>query len=393
LEGAITQDFSGQQVGEILKRKKATIKQARHWPPIVMMRSWYWSQFLEKRDYITAAPAAYSNRTEEQTMEASPAMLRTVDRLEITILMDNSIDGLLPDTEEIQRQARRPSTLPWGERQSLIAEHGFSALVRVHTAGHESTLLFDAGVSTHGLMHNMDVLEIDPQDLQGIILSHGHLDHTQGLLGLFERVQTKRLPIVLHPDALLNRKAVYPDGKEFQMPALDRRRLEQQGAEIIEARGPSYLAEGLVLVTGEIPRTTDFEQGMPIQYAEIDGAWQADPLVHDDQALVFHVQNKGLVVLTGCSHAGAINIIRYAQELTGIKTIYALLGGLHLSGRLFEARIPPTVEALRAMAPRLIIPGHCTGWEATHLLARELPEAFVQSSVGTCIVIEGGTAV
>jgi 7,8-dihydropterin-6-yl-methyl-4-(beta-D-ribofuranosyl)aminobenzene 5'-phosphate synthase len=325
-------------------------------------------------------------------MEATPAMLKTVDRLEITILLDNSIDILLPGTDEVQRMARRPST-SWGKGQELIAEHGFAALVRVHSADYDATLLYDTGLSTHGLIHNMDVLEVDPLDLHCLILSHGHFDHTQGLLGLIERMQTQRLPIILHPDAFLNRKVVFPDGKESELPTLDRRLLEQEGAEFIETRGPSYVAEELVLVTGEIPRTTDFEQGMPTQYAEIDNTWQPDPLVHDDQALVFHVQNKGLVVLAGCSHSGAINIIRYAQELTGIETIYALLGGLHLSGRLFEARIPPTVEALQAIAPRLIIPGHCTGWEATHLLARELPEAFVQSSVGTCIVIEGGTAV
>lgn len=323
-------------------------------------------------------------------MEVIPAMLKTVDRLEITILLDNSIDALLPNTDEIQRMAWRPSA-PWGKGQALIAEHGFAVLVRVHSADYTATLLFDTGLSTHGLIHNMDVLEVDPLDLHSIILSHGHMDHTQGLLRLIERMQTQRLPILLHPEALLNRKAVFPDGQESQLPALDRHMLEQGGAEFIEARGPSFVAEGLVLVTGEVPRITDFEQGIPIQYAEIDGAWQPDPLTHDDQALVFHVQNKGLVVLTGCSHAGAINIIRYAQELTGIETIYALLGGLHLSGRLFEARISPTVKALRAIAPRLIIPGHCTGWEATHLLARELPEAFVQSSVGTCIVIESGT--
>jgi 7,8-dihydropterin-6-yl-methyl-4-(beta-D-ribofuranosyl)aminobenzene 5'-phosphate synthase len=325
-------------------------------------------------------------------MEAIPAMLKTVDRLEITILLDNSIDALLASTEEVQRQARRPSTLPWGKRQELTAEHGFAALVRVHTAEHEATLLYDTGISTHGLIHNMDVLEVDPRDLHCIVLSHGHMDHTQGLLGLLERIQMQRLPILLHPDALLNRKAVQPDGQEFQHPALDRRLLEQGGAEFIEARGPSYVAEGLVLITGEIPRITDFEQGIPNQYAEIDGTWEPDPITHDDQALVVHVQNKGLVILTGCSHAGAINIIRYAQKLTGAQTIYAVLGGLHLSGRLFESRIPPTVEALRTIAPRLIIPGHCTGWGATHMLARELPEAFVQSSVGTRLVIEGDTA-
>jgi 7,8-dihydropterin-6-yl-methyl-4-(beta-D-ribofuranosyl)aminobenzene 5'-phosphate synthase len=132
-------------------------------------------------------------------------------------------------------------------------------------------------------------------------------------------------------------------------------------------------------------------EGFPIHFSKINGAWQSDPLIHDDQALVVNVRDKGLVVLTGCGHAGAINSIRYAQKLTGIDTIYALLGGLHLSGGIFEPIIPPTINELKAIGPRLIMPGHCTGWKATHAFARELPEAFVQSSVGTRLVIESGS--
>ena len=321
-------------------------------------------------------------------MDATPVTLQAVDRLEITVLVDNSIDVFLPGTEEVQR-APLPAELPWGERQALIAEHGYAALVRVRAGERSATLLFDAGISTHGLTHNMDVLEVRPLDVHSIILSHGHADHTQGLVGLLKRVGQRRMPILLHPDAFLNRKVIFPDGHEATTPAPNRRLLEQEGVEFIEARGPSYLVEGLVLVTGQIHRSTDFEQGFPIHYAEINGTWQPDPLIHDDQALVVHVRDKGLVVLTGCGHAGVINTLRYARALTGIETIYALLGGLHLTGRLFEPIIPPTVAALKAMAPHLIMPGHCTGWKATHQLARELADAYVPSSVGTRLVITG----
>jgi len=322
-------------------------------------------------------------------MDATPVTLQAVDRLEITVLVDNSIDVFLPGTEEVQR-APLPADLPWGERQALIAEHGYGALVRVQAGERSATLLFDAGISPHGLMHNMDVLEVRPLDVHSIILSHGHVDHTQGLVGLLKRMGQRRMPILLHPDAFLNRTVIFPDGHEATTPAPNRRLLEQEGVEFIEARGPSYLVEGLILVTGQIHRSTDFEQGFPIHYAEINGTWRPDPLIHDDQALVVHVRDKGLVVLTGCGHAGAINTLRYAQALTGIETIYALLGGLHLTGRLFEPIIPPTVTALKAMAPHLIMPGHCTGWKATHQLARELADAYVPSSVGTRLVIEGG---
>jgi 7,8-dihydropterin-6-yl-methyl-4-(beta-D-ribofuranosyl)aminobenzene 5'-phosphate synthase len=318
------------------------------------------------------------------------AELKPVDRLEITILVDNSIDVFLPSTDEIRR-AQIPSDLPWGERKALLSEHGYSALVTVRTGDRSASLLFDAGVSTNALIHNMDVLEIRPQQLHSIVLSHGHVDHTQGLLGLIKRLGNRRMPILLHPDAFLNRKVILPDKHELHSPAPNRRLLEQENVEFIEERGCSYLLEDMVLVTGQIHRTTEFEKGFPIHYSEINGAWQSDPLIHDDQALVVNVRDKGLVVMTGCGHAGAINSIRYAQKLTGVDTIYVLLGGLHLTGAIFEPIIAPTLMELKAISPRLVMPGHCTGWKAIHAFAREFPEAYVQSSVGTRLVLESGS--
>ena len=127
---------------------------------------------------------------ERSAMAETRAGLTAVDRLEITILVDNSIDIFLSSTEEVRR-TRLPSELPWGDLKALVAEHGYSALVSVHSAGHSATLLFDTGISTQGLIHNMDVLEIRPNDLHSIVLSHGHMDHTQGLLGLMKRVGKK----------------------------------------------------------------------------------------------------------------------------------------------------------------------------------------------------------
>lgn len=191
------------------------------------------------------------------------------------------------------------------------------------------------------------------------------------------------MPLLLHPDAFLERKLVFPDGHELNLPPPDRRILSHEGIEFIEERGPSYLLGNLVLVTGQIHRSTPFERGFPAHYARIADQWQQDPLIHDDQAVVIHVKEKGLVILTGCGHAGAINTIRHAQELTGIQKVYAVLGGFHLTGALFEPIIPPTIAALKELNPALIVPAHCTGWKATHALARELPDAFVPNSVGT----------
>jgi 7,8-dihydropterin-6-yl-methyl-4-(beta-D-ribofuranosyl)aminobenzene 5'-phosphate synthase len=106
-------------------------------------------------------------------------------------------------------------------------------------------------------------------------------------------------------------------------------------------------------------------------------------MILDDQALIAHVEGKGLVVLTGCGHSGIVNIVRYAKKLTGSSHVYAVVGGFHLSGGLFERIIPPTIEALRAEGPEVVVPGHCTGWKAVHRLAATMPDAFVPNSVGT----------
>ena len=306
--------------------------------------------------------------------------LKEVDKAEILIILDNYIDIFLASTEHVKRFPLAPDAL---SRETLVAEHGFAALVSVTRGDTSDSLLFDAGLSKNGLMHNMDVLEVRPNELHTIVLSHGHVDHTNGLMGMLARLGERRMALLLHPDAFLERKLLFPDGHEMRVPPPNRGVLSQEGIEFIEERGPSYLLGGLVLVTGQIERSTPFEQGFPNHYARLEGQWRPDPLIHDDQAVVLHVKNKGLVVLTGCGHAGVINTIRHAQQLTGVQKVYAVIGGFHLTGALFERSIPPTVAALKELRPAVIVPAHCTGWKATHALARELPEAFVPNSVGT----------
>jgi 7,8-dihydropterin-6-yl-methyl-4-(beta-D-ribofuranosyl)aminobenzene 5'-phosphate synthase len=145
------------------------------------------------------------------------------------------------------------------------------------------------------------------------------------------------------------------------------------------------LVDNMVLVSGEVNRTTPFEKGFPIHYAKRAESWEPDPLIMDDQCVIMNVHAKGLVILTGCGHSGIINIIRQAKHLTGVQKIYAVIGGFHLSGKVFESIIPDTVSALKEIAPDVLMPGHCTGWIAQHRIAREMPDSFIPNSVGTSI--------
>jgi 7,8-dihydropterin-6-yl-methyl-4-(beta-D-ribofuranosyl)aminobenzene 5'-phosphate synthase len=163
--------------------------------------------------------------------------------------------------------------------------------------------------------------------------------------------------------------------------------LRRENIEIIEEVGPSMVVDGMLLISGEVARTTDFEKGFPIHYANRHGVWEPDPLIMDDQCAIVHVRGKGLVIVTGCGHSGIINIILHAQALTGVDKVYAVVGGFHLTGGLFEPIIPVTITALQRINPRYVMPGHCTGWSATHQIASAMPEAFIPNSVGTTLIL------
>ncbi|MGZ3624401.1 MAG: MBL fold metallo-hydrolase [Ktedonobacteraceae bacterium] len=313
-------------------------------------------------------------------MASQQVTLLPVDVADITILIDNSLDILLPGDEVAQRA---PMYYDWSDREQLIAEHGYSLLLTVVREGRSESVLYDAGLGRKTVLHNMDVLDIKATDLRAVILSHGHADHHGGLEGLFQRIGRPRMPLVLHPDVWRERRVVFPTGVEIRMPPPSYADLDREGVEIIEERSPTLLLDGMVLVTGQVDRITDFEKGFPPQQAHTDHGWEPDTWIWDDQAIVCNVKDKGLVVLSACSHAGAINVLKHAQHLTGIQKVHAFVGGFHLTGGLFEQIIPRTITELITIGPDIIVPGHCTGWRATHELARQLPGAYVQTSVGT----------
>jgi 7,8-dihydropterin-6-yl-methyl-4-(beta-D-ribofuranosyl)aminobenzene 5'-phosphate synthase len=318
--------------------------------------------------------------------------LEPVDSLVVTTLVDNVTDVFMPDQGPARRVPPKPGpTRPSGVMahgrvlDALVAEHGFSALVTITKDGRDHRFLFDAGTSPDGMIENMRRLELDPTSIETVICSHGHFDHTTGIDGLIRAVGRANMPLLIHPHFWRRRRIVLPGRDPLELPTTSKRALTGAGFEIIEETQPSFLFDGSVLITGEVPRVTGYEPGFPPQQAWLGAGWEPDSLVLDDQALILNVAGSGLVVLTGCGHAGVVNIARYALALAGGERLHAIVGGFHLNGPIFEPLIPRVLDDLAALAPKWLVPAHCTGWRAQHAMAARFGDAFVPNAVGTSL--------
>jgi len=307
--------------------------------------------------------------------------LREADRLEITILVDNYTDILLLQGTDVVKRAAVPPP------NALLAEHGLSCLLKVYADSEEQVVLFDTSISPIALLHNAETLGVDLNKIESVVLSHGHFDHFGGLIAFLNKAQ-KGIPLILHPDAFLPRRLNLPAlGVQVDLPRLDEAALKETGVAIDKRGQASTMASDLVGVLGQVERVTEFEKGFPWAEALIDDEWVVDPF-NDDQGVVIRVKGKGLVVLSGCAHAGIINSVKHARKVSGVDKVHAVLGGFHLTGPLFEPIIGPTIEETKKLRPDYIVPMHCTGWNAISQFAREMPEQFVLNSVGTTYVFE-----
>lgn len=310
--------------------------------------------------------------------------LREAERVEIISLVDNSVDLLSsPPREEVKcfrDWVKKPRSYP-------IAEHGFSMLVRVFSGDEAHSILFDTGISMRGVVVNAVRMGVDLSGVECIVLSHGHYDHFTGLPAAVKAINKSELPIMIHKDMFKRRGVARPDGTVREHPRFPSED-EVKPARYVETEKPCLIADGLVLITGEIQRITPFETGYLQHRAFVNGRWEPDPCIWDERALVINVKRRGLVILSGCSHAGIVNTVLHAQRLTGLEKVYAVLGGLHLAGKESEGRIYRTVEELRKINPQIIVPSHCTGWRACYAIYGAMPDAFVWGSVGNLYILQ-----
>ena len=313
--------------------------------------------------------------------------VKEADGVELLSVVDNSVDFLSavnkPQVQSFRRWKRERDGKEWGATHMDLpfAEHGFSMLIRVFSENKSCCVLFDTGGSPRGMVENAERMDIDLSEVESIVISHGHYDHFGGLLSAVKAINKADLPIIVHENIFKTRGSANAKGAVRQYPEFPAE-AQLSPAQLVSTKQPSLTAGGMVCVTGEIPRKTSFETGYTQHKALVSGVWQSDPLIMDERAVAINIRGKGLVVLSGCAHAGIINTVSYAQQITGTEKVYAVMGGFHLAGKTFENRIQPTVEELQRINPELIVPSHCTGWKAMCTIAKMLPEAFVWNSVG-----------
>lgn len=310
--------------------------------------------------------------------------IKEADRVEVTTIIDNYSDSTLPLSEPPSEMIQRAPLAVDGKVPSdtLVAEHGLSLLVKVFKDGKEYSVLLDAGWSSKGVPHNIEMLGVDISRIEAVVLSHGHMDHFGALIDVLKELAPSDTSAIIHPDAFLPRTLSLPPGTKIKMPVLDKTALEKTGAKLVITKKPQSLASDLVFSLGEVERTTDFEKGMPGALIEGDGQLEPD-LILDDQGLVINLKRKGLIVITGCAHSGIVNTVKYAQKITGIDPVYAIMGGFHLTGPQFMSITDRTIQELEKLDPAVIIPMHCTCWVAINRIAMEFPEQFRLNSVGT----------
>jgi len=347
--------------------------------------------------------------------------ITTVDRLEVLVLVDNVTDSLSTNPNNVQTewagllQSGRMQVL--SGKATCCAHHGLSLLITAYVGGEKRTLLFDAGPHGETFLRNAKILGVDLAEVEAVVLSHGHWDHAGGLVSAIEEISKRQsdagmgregdagtgrhgdvgmgrggdaatgrkvVECYVHPGMFAERALQKPDGEVIrfeQVPNVDE--LANAGARIVNTKEPQFIAGGAFYLSGEIPRRTAYETGLPghVRRASDGQGWEPDPLILDERFISVHVKDKGQVIFSACSHAGLVNVLMHAQSVFPEVGLYGVIGGLHLSG-VTEKIIPQTVDDLRQFDLQLIAPGHCTGWRALSVMSTAFGDELVPLAVG-----------
>jgi len=319
--------------------------------------------------------------------------LKPVDALEVSVLVDNVADPLstLPQWVTGEHEVLRANGLMVSSGHArCCANHGLSLVITARVGGDIQILLFDAGPEAYTISRNGDRLRTPFGEVGALFLSHGHWDHGGGIPEALRLVTSanggKPVPCHVNEGMFATRGMRRRDGRvvpaENVMKPAD---LAKRGAAVVNSPHARAIMDELFYVSGEIPRVTPYERGLPphVRLAPDGMSWEPDPLLLDERYVAAHVKGKGAVVFTACSHAGVINVLKDARNVFGDVPLYAVMGGFHLSGPEVETIIPDTIRDFAAFGLKRIVPCHCTGWRAVRALAQVYAEdVLVPAAVG-----------
>jgi 7,8-dihydropterin-6-yl-methyl-4-(beta-D-ribofuranosyl)aminobenzene 5'-phosphate synthase len=331
-----------------------------------------------------------------------------LDELDLLVVMDNetdtlsSVDDGIPQIPEVAQLAARtpPSRYHDGHAcktvfdQLCCACHGLSVLVTGRRGDIEHTILFDVGPYPQYWLDNAQRLAVDLAKIECVFLSHWHFDHSGGFPAVIGAISEARanaglhapLIVDLHPNRPDQRGIMLPSGIMVLLPAEPTFAAITAGGGAIALHAEAHaLCDSFFYASGAIERVTAYETGLDGHHTFNGDAAVPDPLIMDERYIAAHVRGRGISVLSACSHAGIVNACLSAKSRFTDIPVDVVLGGYHLAGKVMEQRIEATVADLAALVdPRVVAPGHCTGWRAkTRLAARFAPGHYAPSVVGT----------
>ncbi len=337
---------------------------------------------MDRRDFLkyslsTGALIAAGDGIIESVLAQASTGVTEVDKLTVWVLTDNYYDRNRLDNKITKRYASMPG-------KSIHAEHGLSYYVETTVSGKASACMFDFGLDPVGVMNNIALLGIDVGKANAFSLSHGHWDHYTSAVSILRQNQsriTAGTPFYVGEEAFAHRYALRPGATELtDFGQLKREDIEALGLKVVEVKTLVEIIPGAYF-TGNIERVTAYEK-VPMTFQIKRG----EKIEHDtfpgEQAIFFNVKGKGLVVLSGCAHAGIVNTIKQAQKVASADKVHAIMGGFHLINAKPEL-IQSTVADIKAMKPDYIVPTHCTGFEAIVAFSKEMPNEFVMNTAGT----------
>ncbi|XDG02909.1 hypothetical protein ABKA04_002524 [Annulohypoxylon sp. FPYF3050] len=335
--------------------------------------------------------------------------LAEVDSLTIHAIVNDEIDQISPSPHPAIKHPQSflgaPLTpIPTGAQPAgakcqmrmdtlCCGAHGLSLLITVTKDGKSHTLLFDAGPEEAVWERNASRLGLDVTKIERIVLSHWHRDHSGGMLSAVRMIeqakakkaaagQQEKVVVDLHPN-----RPEYRGIKAHEIISLEAdptfAEIEEAGAEMFKSGEAHTVLDDTFLVSGEIPRRTEYEGGIRggVRFST-EGGWETDELIMDERLVMCNLKGRGLVVFTGCSHAGVVNVSRHAKELGGGVPLYTVVGGYHLADGSPE-KLQKSLADLKALEPKVLMPGHCTGWRFKVAIEKDMPGCMAPIFGGT----------